>query len=135
MATKRGKRSGSSTKSKSRAKPKATAKPGAKPARSANPQPERRVTRPAVAPARREAAPPTLLERAKALRDAIQRSKLTAPDPWGYAGKARPWFERAERLLDRISAGVETAELRKGVEALAAEVEADRDFQEARRRA
>ena len=132
MATKRGKRSG--TKTKSTGKAKATAKPPVKSGRAAGPAPGRRAASPAVAPARR-AAPLPLLERGKALRDAIQLSKLTAPDPWSYTGRARTWLGRVERLLDRISAGVETAEMRKAIETLAAEVEGDRDFQEARRRA
>lgn len=132
MATKRGKRSG--TKTKSKAKPKATAKPSVKSARATSQAPGRRAAIPAVAPARQAAAPPALLERAKALRDAIQRSKLTAPDPWTYTAKARGWLDRAERLLDRISANVETAEMRKAVEALTAEVEGDRDYREAQRR-
>jgi hypothetical protein len=86
------------------------------------------------APPRREAASsPSLTERALALRNAIQHSKLTAADPWGYTAKARAWQVRVERLLDRLGTGVETAETRKAVEALAVEVEGDRDFQEARR--
>jgi len=134
VATKRGKRSGTKTKSTVKPKPKATAKPPVKSGRASSPAPGRRVASPAVAPARR-AAPLPLLERGKALRDAIQLSKLTAPDPWSYTGRARTWLGRVERLLDRISAGVETAEMRKAIETLAAEVEGDRDFQEARRRA
>lgn len=145
MATKRGKRSGAKPSTKVRST-KPSAKPAAKAAgtgpakRSAAPPSspagrpvERRVTIPAIAPARREAAPVSLLERAKALRDVIQRSKLTAPDPWRYTPKARAWLGRAEPLLDRISANTETVEMRKAVDALAAEVEGDADFREARR--
>ena len=146
MATKRGKQSGTKTtvkrsvkparpaarkETRGNAAPKGGSPRGAKPA-SRPPEPRLRV--PAIAPARQAAASPSLLERAKALRDTIQRSKLTAPDPWTYAAKARAWLDRAERLLDRISANVETAEMRKAVEALTAEVEGDRDFQEAQRR-
>lgn len=149
MATKRGKRSGTKTTDKQRgkaapAKPAARAKDrpaGGRPSDSGRAAkgptaaaPERRVTVPAVAPARREAAPPSLLEQAKALRDAIQRSKLMARDPWGYAAKARGWQERAEKLLDQITANVDAAATRKGVGALRTEIESDRDFQEAHRR-
>ncbi len=135
MATKRGKRSGTKTTNKQRGKA-APAKPAARPGARPKPKaaPERRVTVASVAPARREAAPPSLLEQAKALRDDVQRSKLTATDPWSYTGKARGWQERAERLLDQITGNVGTAATRKGVEALRAEIEGDRDYQEARRR-
>lgn len=148
MATKRGKRSGTKTRDKQRgkaapAKPAARAKDrpaGGRPSDSGRAAKgpaaaaERRVTVPAVAPARREAAPPSLLEQAKALRDAVQRSKLMARDPWGYAPKARGWQERAEKLLDQITANVDAAATRKGVAALRTEIESDRDFQEAHRR-
>jgi hypothetical protein len=87
-----------------------------------------------VAPARREVAPPSLLDQAKALRDSVHQSKLTARDPWGYTAKARGWQERVEQLLDRITANVDAAATRKGVEALRVEIEGDRDYQEAQRR-
>jgi hypothetical protein len=162
VATKRGKQSGAKTTKtkpgKTTAAPKASAKPAptatraperpapvpakthaapkpsAKPAPAAERAPERRVPVPVVAPARREVAPPSLLDQAKALRDAVQQSKLTARDPWGYTAKARAWQERVEQLLDRITTNVDAAATRKGVEALRAEIEGDRDYQEAQRR-
>jgi hypothetical protein len=79
--------------------------------------------------------PPSLLERAKALRDSVQQSKLTARDPWGYTAKARVWEERVEQLLDRITANVDAAATGKSVETLRTEIEGDRDYQEALRRA
>ncbi len=164
MATKSGKRSGTKTTKtkpgKTSAAPKASAKPApvaarapqrpapvpaktsaapkasARPAPAATRAPARRgtVPVPVVAPVRREVAPPSLLEQAKALRDSVQESKLTARDPWGYTAKARAWQERVEQLLDRITANVDAAATRKGVEALRAEIEGDRDYQEAQRR-
>jgi hypothetical protein len=128
VATKRSKRSGTKStakRSSKAARPAARPKP-AKPAANAAAKP---ASRPA-APARREAAGPSLEERTLALRDAIEHSKLTAVDPWGYTPKARKWVARAERLL----AGTEPAEAHKALAALAAEVEGDREFQEARRR-
>jgi hypothetical protein len=86
-----------------------------------------------VAPARRDTASPSLLEQAMALRDAIQRSKLTAHDPWGYTAKARGWLTRVEALVARVGTEADAAVTRKGVETLRGEVESDRDFQEARR--
>ena len=109
-------------------------KASAKPAPVATRAPERRGTVPVVAPVRREVAPPSLLEQAKALRDSVQESKLTARDPWGYTAKARTWQERVEQLLDRITANVDAAATRKSVEALRAEIEGDRDYQESQRR-
>jgi len=97
---------------------------------------------PAPAPPKRAAAtarpaPPaaglTLGERAEGLRDEIQRSKLTHPDPWRYAAKARGWGERAQVLVELIAARSDTASARGSLEALAAELQRDRDFQEARR--
>jgi hypothetical protein len=122
VGTKRGKRSATRT-SKQRG-------PATSPKQAAGAGARRK---PEAAPARREAATPSLLEQAVALRDAIQRSKLTATDPWGYTAKARGWLTRAEQLVVRIGDDVETAAARKGVEALRAEVEGDRDFREARR--
>jgi hypothetical protein len=88
------------------------------------------------------AAPPprppvvvTLLERAERLRDAIQESKLSAADPWGYAPKARGWGERAQALVDEIARSGPDGSREKAVGALGAEVESDLDYQEARRRA
>ena len=149
MATKRSKQSGTKATAKrssktarpaARPKPaKAAAQPAAKPVAqpAAKPvaKPAARQAAPLAAPPRREAASgtPSLTERALALRDTIQHSKLTAANPWAYTAKARAWEARAERLLDRLGAGAETAETRKAVEALAVEVEGDRDFQDARR--
>jgi hypothetical protein len=119
------------------AKTSAAPRPSAKPAPAATRAPERRgpVAVPVAAPVRREVAPPSLLERAKALRDSVQQSKLTARDPWGYTAKARAWQERIEQLLDRITANVDAAAAGKSVEALRTEIEGDRDYQEALRRA
>jgi len=121
VATKRSKRSGTKSIAKGSSK---AARPAATPAK-----PAAKAARP-TAP-RREAAGrvPSFAERALSLRDAIQHSKLTAADPWGYTVKARKWEARAERLV----AGAETAEAREALATLAAELEGDRDFQEARR--
>jgi hypothetical protein len=92
----------------------------------------------AAAPARRPAAPPqptgpSLMELAERLRDEIQRSKHTHPDPWAYGAKARPWGERAQAVVDQIAFSGDTAATRRALEALDGEVQRDRDFQEARR--
>ncbi len=73
-----------------------------------------------------------LLGQVERLREAILRSKLSHPDPWRYTAKARRWGERAQQLVEAIAAA-ETPALRRALETLAAEVEGDRDFQEARR--
>ena len=78
-------------------------------------------------------AGPTLGEHAERLRDEIQRSKLTHPDPWRYAAKARGWGERAQVLVELIAARGDPSSARGSLDALAAELRADRDFQEARR--
>jgi hypothetical protein len=75
----------------------------------------------------------TLLERAERLRDDILRSKTTHPDPWGYTAKAREWGRQAQALVDELARRGESGALAQRVEALSAEVTADRDFQEARR--
>jgi hypothetical protein len=80
---------------------------------------------------RREAG---LLHDAEVIRDAVQRSKLTAADPWSYTPRARVWWQRAQALVERIAREGETAESRRELERLLAEVEGDPDFQEARRR-
>ena len=133
MAKKRAQRSGTTKKAtgKRDARPKPAAKasktrPAAKPAKPAKPAPR------AVAPAP-AAASPTALERVRSLREAIERSKLTSPDPWGYTAKARDWLQRTDQVFARIEAGADTAGARKTAEALRAEVEGDRDFQAARR--
>jgi hypothetical protein len=74
------------------------------------------------------------LQRAEAIRDAIQRSKLTAPEPWSYTPRARAWAQRAQALVEEISRDGDTKANRQGLEKLVAEVEGDADFQEARRR-
>ncbi len=125
MATKRGKQSGgktSETRTKTQTKA-ATAKPAA---RRATPD---RGTAPLAAPPR-ELTP---LDRAEQLRAAIERSKLTAADPWAYTPKARRWGERAQTLVERLPRSGGAAALERELAALTAEVEADRDFQEAKR--
>jgi hypothetical protein len=85
---------------------------------------------PGTAPAPRG---PSLLERAEQLRDVIQRSKLTHPDPWTFSAKARGWSQRAQVLVQEVAASGDTPANRRSVETLAAEVEGDPSFQEARR--
>jgi hypothetical protein len=76
---------------------------------------------------------PALVERAERLRDEILRSKLTHPDPWTYAAKARGWGERAQVLVELIVVQGPSPTTLRTLEGLHAEVERDRDFQEARR--
>ena len=85
----------------------------------------------AVATAR--PAGPTLGQQAEHLRDEIQRSKLTHPDPWIYAPKARAWGERAQVLVDLIVVQDDSPAARRALEALDAEIQRDHDFQQARR--
>ena len=75
----------------------------------------------------------SLGERARQLHEEITRSKLTHPDPWRYADKARGWGERAQVIVEVIAVRGDTASARGTLEALLAEVDRDRDFQEARR--
>ena len=112
--------------------PKATGKVADKPRAKASPKAR------AAAPAKRPAASPRpagpgLMEQAERLRDEIQRSKHTHPDPWTYGAKARPWGERAQAVVDQIAFSGDTAATRRALEALDGEVQRDRDFQEARR--
>jgi hypothetical protein len=112
---------------------KAARRPAGKPAttskaKAKSPAPATRT----AAPARPAPAGPTLGEQAELLRDEILRSKLTHPDPWRYAPKARGWGERVQVLVVQTTGGDAPA-LRRALDALAAEVLADRDFQEARR--
>ena len=72
-------------------------------------------------------------ERARQLHADIARSKLTHPDPWRYAAKARGWGERAQVIVELITVRGETASALSSLEALVAELDKDRDFQEARR--
>jgi hypothetical protein len=74
-----------------------------------------------------------VLERAERLRDAILKSKLCHPDPWGYAPKARAWAQRAQEIVDTIATSGDTVAHHRALDAFAAEVEGDSDFQEARR--
>jgi hypothetical protein len=77
-------------------------------------------------------AEPSLLERAERLRDDLQRSKLTHPDPWSYTAKARAWAERAQKLVEDVAIASQTPELHALVAKLEAEVESDPDYQSAR---
>lgn len=112
--------------------PKAAPRPAPKAAKKA---PVTAAAKRPAAPARSAPAPSgsDLGERAERLRDEIQRSKLTHPDPWAYAAKARAWGERAQTLVQQIAIGGNTASAKSALEALDAELRRDRDFQEARR--
>ncbi|MBI2467418.1 MAG: hypothetical protein HYV62_06330 [Candidatus Rokubacteria bacterium] len=125
MATKRGKRSGGT-------RPKVAAKAARIGTRKREPE-RREAPGRRTAPVARPVAGPSPLDRAERLRDDIVKSKLTAPDPWAYTPKARAWGQRAQELLDRIARDGATPALARQLEALAAEAEADRDFQEAKR--
>ena len=107
---------------------KVVAKPAAKAPAAAPPKRAAAAARPAPS-----AAEPSLEARAEHLRDQIQQSKLSHPDPWRFGAKARGWGERAQVLVELIAARGDTASARGSLDALAAEVEGDRDFQEARR--
>ena len=140
MAKKTGKRS--ATKKTERRAPKAAPRPAAKATKTAKAAKKPATKAPAAAAPKRAAAParpapasagPSLGERAERLRDEIQRSKLSHPDPWRYAAKARGWGERAQVLVELITVRGDTASARGSFEALAAELDGDRDFQEARR--
>jgi hypothetical protein len=72
-------------------------------------------------------------ERVQRLHEEIRRSKLTHPNPWTYAPKARAWDERAQVLVEMIVVQGHTPVVVRTLETLHAEVEGDRDFQEARR--
>jgi hypothetical protein len=119
------------------------ARPAAKPAAKAAPRPAAPApAKPAAAAPRRGTAalapPPRAAravvvapgDRAAQIRADVQRSKLTHPEPWGYTSKARGWDERAARLATDIAAG---RDVTRALEALAGEIEGDRDFQAARR--
>ena len=140
MAKKTGKRS--ATKKAASRPSKAAPRTAAKAAKTAKAATKPAAKAPAAAPPKRAtatarpaspAAGPTLGEHAERLRDEIQRSKLTHPDPWRYTAKARGWGERAQVLVELIAVHGETASARGSFETLAAELERDRDFQEARR--
>jgi hypothetical protein len=119
-----------------------TAKAATKPAAKAPAAAPKRAAATAAAPPKRAtatarpafaAAGPSLGEHAERLRDEILQSKLSHPDPWRYAAKARGWGERAQVLVELITVRGDTAAARGSLEALAAELQGDRDFQEARR--
>lgn len=78
------------------------------------------------------AAPPgRWQDRARTFRETLERTKHTAPDPWAYTAKVRGWVRRLEGLWERPEDGAAAS---RELEALVAEIEADPDFQEARRR-
>jgi hypothetical protein len=131
VAKKRAQRSGATkTVVKQQARPKPAAKaPAAKPAAK---QPSKPAPR-ASAPARPAAPAPDLGAQARSLREAIERSKQTALDPWGYTAKARGWLQRTDQVLGRIAASADLAGAGKTLDTLRAEVEGDRDYQAARR--
>ena len=86
-----------------------------------------------ASPPRAASAGPSLGERAERLRDEILRSKLTHPDPWAYAAKARGWGERAQVIVETIVLRGDSPATLRTLEVLHTEVEGDRDFQTARR--
>jgi hypothetical protein len=118
---------------------KAASKPSQTAARPAAKAAKKTASKPAAAPAPKRAAAAAphaelpLADRAQQLREEITRSKLTHPDPWRYADKARGWGERAQVIVEVIAVRGDTASARTSLEALLAEVDRDRDFQEARR--
>jgi hypothetical protein len=128
----------SATKKTASKPPKAARKPADKaPARSAV-----KAAPKAAPPAKRAvaesrpASPPTLhslTDQVERLREQIQRSKLTHPDPWTYGAKARGWGDRVQILVEQITVKGESPAAQRTIEALDAEIQGDRDFQEARR--
>jgi hypothetical protein len=118
---------------------KAASKPSKTSARPAAKAAKKPASKPAAAPAPKRAAAAApqaglpLGDRARQLHEEITRSKLTHPDPWRYADKARGWGERAQVIVEVIAVRGDTASARGSLEALLAEVDRDRDFQEARR--
>ena len=109
---------------------KAPARTPAKAAPKAAPPAKRAVaeSRPAPAPTRHR-----LTDQVERLREQIQRSKLTHPDPWTYGAKARGWGDRVQVLVEQITVQGESPAAQRTIEALDAEIQGDRDFQEARR--
>lgn len=128
----------SATKKTASKPPKAAPKPAGKaPARTAG-----KAAPKAAPPAKRAvaesrpASPPTrhsLTDQVERLREQIQRSKLTHPDPWTYGAKARGWGDRVQILVEQITVQGESPAAQRTIEALDAEIQGDRDFQEARR--
>ena len=108
--------------------PKAARRPAGKVTKKATAAPKRASRRPAP-----PSTGPNLGEHAERLRDEILRSKLTHPNPWSYAPKARAWGERVQVLVEQIDAKGDTPAARRSLETLDAELRGDRDFQEARR--
>jgi hypothetical protein len=109
---------------------KAPARTAAKAAPKAAPPAKRAVaeSRPASSPTRH-----SLTDQVERLREQIQRSKLTHPDPWTYGAKARGWGDRVQMLMEQITVKGESPAAQRTIEALDAEIQGDRDFQEARR--
>jgi hypothetical protein len=91
------------------------------------------VIKATASPPRAASPGPSLGERAERLRDEILRSKLTHPDPWAYAAKARAWGDRAQVIVETIVVRGDSPATLRTLEVLHAEVEGDRDFQTARR--
>jgi hypothetical protein len=110
------------------------AKPAAKrpTPRKARPAAKRAAAAKPAAPTTAAASGPSLLERAERLRDEVLRSKMTHPDPWRYTTKARSLATRAQGLVDQVARDGASAMSERAVAALAAELAADRDFQEAK---
>jgi hypothetical protein len=118
------------------------AKAARKPAAKAPKKPVSKAAPKAAPPAKRAGAPsrpappstrPSLLALAERLRDQIRRSKLTHPNPWVYGAKARGWGDRVQVLVEEIAVTGDSPALQRSIEALDAELQGDRDFQEARR--
>ena len=130
MAKKAPKRSATKRSSKP---PKAAARAAAKPPAKAAAKATTRSKPTATARPRPQPAGPSLLEQAERLRDEIQRSKLTHPDPWTYGAKARTWSVRAQTLVDQLAARGADSATQRALVTLEAEVQGNRDFQEARR--
>lgn len=109
---------------------KAPARTAVKAAPKAAPPAKRAVaeSRPALPPTRH-----SLTDQVERLREQIQRSKLTHPDPWTYGPKARGWGDRVQILVEQITVKGESPAAQRTIEALDAEIQGDRDFQEARR--
>jgi hypothetical protein len=87
----------------------------------------------AVAPSRPVPAHYSLTDQVERLREEIQRSKLTHPDPWTYGTKARGWGDRVQILVAQVAVEGDSPAVQRTIEALDAEVQGDRDSQEARR--
>jgi hypothetical protein len=122
----------SATRKGSSKPPKAARRPSGRPARKSTAQAKAPAPPKRAGATARPAGPPPG-EQAERLRDEIQRSKLTHPDPWTYAAKARAWSKQAQALVEEIAVKGDTPVTRRTLETLAGEVERDRDFQEARR--